>query len=223
MSTRPGSMDAGRSDGHSELEGRRIGSIDVGSNQERPKTGTNGVEGVALLDAVADHCSLLLLRGVTAISFTFLVFFWPKLSIVGLTILWGAYSFVDGVLALAAATRRKASITRPWLGLIGIAGVTCAGAVLVAPWDVAENLVEIVSIWAGLTGAMYVWVALKLRKAVAGGWILALDGVGAIVFGLALAFWPRLELAALVWLTGWFAASIGSFLLYASVSLRRSR
>src|SRR5690242_10189087 len=122
MSTRPGSMDAGRSDGRSELESRRIGSFDVGANQEGPKPGADGVEDVALLDAVADHCSLLLLRGVTAISFTFLVFFWPKLTIGGLTTLWGAYSFVDGVLALTAAARRKAGVTRPWLGLIGMAG-----------------------------------------------------------------------------------------------------
>ena len=221
MTTPPGSMDAGRSDGHSEGKGRRIGLIDVGPNQERPKAGADSVEEMALLDAVADHCSLLLLRGITAISFTFLIFFWPKLTIGDLTTMWGAYSFVDGVLALTAATRRKASITRSWLGLIGMAGIACAGAVLIAPWDVAEHLVEIVSIWANFTGAMYVWVALKLRKAVEGGWILALDGVGAILFGLALAFWPRLELAALVWLTGWFVALIGSFLIYVSVSIRR--
>jgi len=203
-------MDAGRGDGGSEL-------------LEEPQAGAEDFDGLALLNAVADHCSLLLLRGIAAIGFTFLAFFWPKLTIGGLTILWGAYSFVDGFLALAASTKRKASITRPWLGMIGIAGIACAGAVLIAPWDVAEHLAEIVSIWASLIGAMYVWVALKLRKAIEGGWILALDGVGAILFGLALAFWPRLELAALVWLTGWLAALIGSFLIYASVSIRRSR
>jgi uncharacterized membrane protein HdeD (DUF308 family) len=181
------------------------------------------VDEAALLDAAADHSLLLLLRGIAAIAFAVLAFFWPKLTIIDLTILWAAYSFVDGVLALTAAIRLKAGRSRAWLGLIGMGGIVCAGAVLIAPLELAAHLAAIVSTWACLTGAMYVWVALKLRKAVRGGWILALDGIGIVLFGLALAFWPRLELAALVWLTGWFAALLGSLLLYIRLWLGRSR
>ncbi|MBI2737205.1 MAG: DUF308 domain-containing protein [Rhodospirillales bacterium] len=181
------------------------------------------VDEAALLDAAADHRSLLRLRGIAAIAFAFLAFFWPKPTLVDLTILWGAYSCVDGVLALTAAIRGKAGTARAWLGLIGVAGIACAGAVLIAPQELAAHMVAIVSIWAGLAGAMYVWVALKLRTAVQGGWVLALDGIGIILFGLALAFWPRLEPAALVWLTGWFAALLGSLLVSVSLWLGASR
>ncbi len=184
---------------------------------------SDGVDEAALLDAAADHRLLLRLRGIAAIAFALLAFFWPKPTMVDLTILWGAYSFVDGVLALTAAIRGKAGTTRAWLGLIGVAGIACAGAVLIAPQELAARLAGIVSIWAGLAGAMYVWVALKLHKAVQDGWVLALDGIGIILFGLALAFWPRLELAALVWLTGWFTALLGSLLVSMSFWLGASR
>lgn len=172
-----------------------------------------------LLDAAADHCSVLLWRGIAAIAFAVLAFFWPGLSLLGLTILWGTYSFVDGVLALTAAFRARVGATRAWLSLIGVAGIACAGAVLIAPAAVADRLVAIVAAWAIFTGAMQVWISLVLRRVVDGGWLLTLDGVGAILLGLALILGPRLELAATVWLTGWFAALLGSLFVYVSLWL----
>lgn len=167
----------------------------------------------ALLDAAVAHRSLLRWRGMAAIAFTFLAFFWPKLTVLGLTVLWGGYSFVDGVLVLTVAINGKPGTPRAWLGLIGTAGIACAAAVLIAPLEVARHLVGIISAWAVLTGAVQVWAALRLRKAVDGEWILVVDGIGVILFGLALAFWPGLELVALVWLVGCFAALVGSLFL----------
>lgn len=103
-----------------------------------------------------------------------------------------------------------------------MAGIACAATVLFKPEAVAEHLVAIICTWAILTGAMQVWAALKLRKAVDGGWILALDGSGAVLFGLALAFWPGPEVEVLVWLTGTFAAALGSLFLGTSFWLGRS-
>jgi uncharacterized membrane protein HdeD (DUF308 family) len=180
-------------------------------------------EEAPLLDAAADHRSLLLWRGMAAIAFAFLAFFWPRLTVLGLTILWGGYSFVDGVLVLTGAIRGKAGTPRALLSLIGLAGIACAGAVLVAPDEVARHLVAIISTWAIFTGATQLWAALKLREAVDGDWILALDGTGAILFGVALASWPRLELVPLVWSTGWFAALLGSLFLAVSLWLGRPR
>ena len=222
MSTPPKLLGDKQGDGDSGVEGRGIGLSDSDSNQP----GLNAAAGfdiVPLLDEIANHSSLLLWRGIAAIAFAFLAFFWPKLTALGLVILWGGYSFVDGLLALTAAVRCKVGTTRGWLGVVGIAGIACAGAMLIAPHELEAYLVAIVSAWARFTGAMYVWIAPKLRKAVQGGWILALDGSGAILLGLGLAFWPRLELTALVWLTGWFAALLGSLLLCVSIWAGRSR
>lgn len=209
-------------DGPSPVRGRTP-LIDVAPDQSGPNPGPCNVDEAPLLEAAADHRSLLLWRGMAAIAFAFLAFFWPRLTVLGLTILWGGYSFVDGVLVLTGAIRGKSGTPRAWLSLIGIAGIACAGAVLVAPEEVAEHLVAIISIWAIFTGATQVWAALKLRKAVDGDWILALDGIGAILFGVALASWPQLELVPLVWSTGWFAALLGSLFLGVSLWLGRPR
>ncbi|SEP06280.1 Uncharacterized membrane protein HdeD, DUF308 family [Rhodospirillales bacterium URHD0017] len=188
-----------------------------------PTPANAGFAEAPLLDAAADHASLLRWRGLAAIAFAFLAFFWPKLNILGLAILWGGYSFVDGVLALAAAIRAKPGMPRAWLSVVGTSGVACAVAVLVAPQEVAGHLVAIISAWAILAGTMQVWAASRLRKAVDGGWILALDGAGAVLFGVALVVWPRLEMVALVWLIGWFAALLGSLFLAIGLLLARSR
>jgi len=193
------------------------------SKLPRSMAESSGVDEAPLLDAAADHRKLLLRRGMAAIGFALLIFFWPTLTVANLTLLWGGYSLVDGVLALAAAMSGKLGTPRVWLGLIGMAGIACAGAVLVASDQVAQHLVAIISTWAILTGAMQVWAALKLRRAGDRPGIVAVDGSGAILFGLALAVWPRPELVALVWLTGWFAMALGSLFLGVSLWLRRPR
>lgn len=160
--------------------------------------------------AVSDYRTLLMLRGAAALLFALLVFFWPKLTVTGLVVLWGGYSVVDGTLALVASVLARRGGR---LGLIGLAGLVCASGTLFAFDLVARHLVAIISIWAISTGAMQLWAALDLRKTVDRGWILALDGVGALLFGLALASWPAPEIQVLVWLTGWFALALGSLFL----------
>jgi len=175
-----------------------------------------------VLAAASQYRSLLLLRGAAALLFSFLVFFWPKLTITGLAILWGGYSLADGTIALTAAILGRNGTARVWLGLIGLAGITCAGGTLIALDEVSGYLVWIISLWAISTGAMQLWVALKLREAVDGEWILALDGLGSLLFGLALALWPGLQVEALVWVTGWFAVALGSLFVSIGVWLGRS-
>jgi uncharacterized membrane protein HdeD (DUF308 family) len=172
--------------------------------------------------AASAYAKLLLLRGMAALLFAFLVFFWPRLTIAGLAMLWGSYSLVDGILALTAAIRGRSGAPRLWLGLIGSAGLACAAGTLLAFDAVSAHLVGIIALWAIATGAMQVWAALQLRKAADGHWILVVDGVGALLFGLALALWPNLQAEALLWLIGWFAAAVGSLLVAVGYWLGRT-
>jgi len=170
----------------------------------------------------SSYARLLLLRGMAALVLAFLVFFWPRLTIPGLAMLWGGYSFADGILTLVAAFRGRSRAPRLWFGLIGSAGLLCAVGTLVALDEVSAHLIGIIAIWAIATGAMQVWAALEVRKAVDGNWILAVDGLGALLFGLALAFWPDIRAEALLWLIGWFAAAVGSLLVAVGYWLGRT-
>src|SRR5258708_20612598 len=62
-----------------------------------------GLTGPGLLRALADNWWLLLLRGLAAVAFGVLAFFWPGLTLITLTWLWGAYTLSDRVIAVWAA------------------------------------------------------------------------------------------------------------------------
>lgn len=194
-----------------EIRRRRGGGI------ERPQDWAEAAPAAA-----SDHRSLLLLRGGAALLFAFLVFFWPKLTVTGLAVLWGGYSLVDGTLALTAATLARSGGPRLWLTAIGLAGLTCAAGALFALDLVTGHLAGIIALWAVSTGAMQLWAAHDLSRIVDRGWVLALDGVGAILFGLALALWPAPEVQVLVWVTGWFALALGSLFTSIAIWLGRS-
>jgi uncharacterized membrane protein HdeD (DUF308 family) len=172
--------------------------------------------------AAAVYGRLLCARGAAAIAFGLLIFLWPRLSLGVLTMLWGGYSLVDGSVVAGAAIAGRAGTPRLVLGLVATAGIACAAAVFASPETVAPLLAGIVSAWAVVTGALQLWAALGMRSAVEREWILALDGIGAIAFGFALAVWPRLDMTALVWLIGWFTILLGSLYLAVGVWLRQT-
>lgn len=173
------------------------------------------------LAAAAHYGALLRGRGVAALAFAGLVFIWPGLALSHLTLMWGAYSLVDGGLVLASAARGPAGSARLLLALVGVAGLACAAAVAVDAATMAGLLVPLVAAWAVVTGLLQLWAALQLRAAVERDWILVLDGLAAIGFGLALVLWPGLEIVGLAWLVGWFALTIGSLYLAIGLWLRR--
>ncbi|MBN9277326.1 MAG: DUF308 domain-containing protein, partial [Hyphomicrobium sp.] len=58
---------------------------------------------------LGDNWWLLLLRGIAAVAFGVLAMVWPAITLISLTLLWGAYTLVDGVFALWAAISGRAT------------------------------------------------------------------------------------------------------------------
>ena len=81
--------------------------------------------GGGILGALAENWWLLLLRGLAAIAFGVIAFFWPAITLVALTYLWGAYALADGIIALGAAFSARGVDAGPrwWLGLSGVVGI----------------------------------------------------------------------------------------------------
>ena len=188
-----------------------------------PDPGPRAFVTTPLLDALARHWWLLRLRGIAAIAFGVLAFHFGDESHLALTLLWGAYSLTDGLLTLWAAMAGKAGTPRHWLGMVGLAGVISAALAFTMPDRVAALLVVFVAAWAIVTGAMQVWGAVQLRKVVDADWILMLDGLAAVGFGVALLVWPRIAGPALVWLVGWLAILLGSLYLGIGYWLRQPK
>jgi uncharacterized membrane protein HdeD (DUF308 family) len=174
---------------------------------------------LALLRALAENWWLQLLRGIAAISFGVLAFIWPGLTLLTLTILWGAYAIADGVLALWAAVSGKGREIAPrwWLALIGIAGILAGLLAFVWPGITAQVLLVFIASWAIVTGVLQTWGAIQLRKEIEVEWMLALSGLLSVALGVALIARPGAGALVVIWLIGSFAILVGC--IYISLAL----
>jgi uncharacterized membrane protein HdeD (DUF308 family) len=172
-----------------------------------------------LLSSLADNWWLLLLRGAAAIAFGILAFFWPGLTLLTLTLLWGIYALADGLLALWAAIAAKGDMApRWWLGLTGVVGVLAGLVAFVYPGTTTLVLLMFIAAWAIIIGVLQLWGAIELRKELEDAWLLALNGVLSIAFGVILFAQPGAGAVALVWMIGWFAVVFGC--LYIALAFR---
>jgi uncharacterized membrane protein HdeD (DUF308 family) len=170
-----------------------------------------GLSKPELLRSLADNWWLLLLRGIAAIAFGVIAFFWPGLTLVTLTLLWGAYALIDGVIAIWAAFNASGGDAGPrwWLGLSGVAGILAGILTFYYTGTTTLVLLMFIAAWAVVIGVLQIWGAIALRKAVEHGWLLILNGLLSVAFGIILLMQPGTGALALVWLIAWYAIFFG--------------
>lgn len=171
---------------------------------------------------VADNWWMLLIRGIIAILFGIAAFAWPGLTLLTLTLLWGAYAIVDGIFALwAGVTGRGASGgMRWWLAIVGVIGVIAGIVTFVAPAAVMVALLLYIAIWAIIVGVMEIWGAVWLRREIENEWWLALAGALTAIFGVILLFEPTAGALGLVWLIAAYGIVVGIVLIGLAFRLR---
>ena len=179
-----------------------------------------GASAPGLLSSLADNWWLLLLRGVAAIAFGVLAFFWPGLTLITLTVLWGAYALVDGVIAIWAAFNASGGDAGPrwWLGLSGVAGILAGVVTFYYTGETTLVLLMFIAVWAIIIGALQIWGAIALRKVLQDEWLLILSGVLSIAFGAVLLAQPAAGALAFVWMIAWYAIFFGG--LYVVLAFR---
>jgi uncharacterized membrane protein HdeD (DUF308 family) len=161
----------------------------------------------------------LLLRGLAAIAFGVIAFFWPDITLVALTYLFGIYVIVDGVVAIWAAFNALGDAgPRWWLGLSGVVSILAGLAAFLYTGTTTLVLLMFIAVWAIIIGLAQIWGAFELRKILDDAWLLGLTGALAIAFGVILIAKPGAGAVALVWMIGWFAIVFGC--LYIALSFR---
>ena len=96
-----------------------------------------------------------------------------------------------------------------------------AGVIAFAMPDItAFALLLVIASWAILTGAIELVAAYQLRDVIQREWLLVVDGVVAIIFGVLLIAFPGAGALAVVWLIGAFAIVSGVILLASAIRLR---
>ena len=165
-------------------------------------------------DFFSNDSLMLALRGVAAIIFGVVALVWPGISLSALLIVFGAFAFVDGVAAIAMAITGETSMPGWVLLLDGIAGVTIAAVTLVAPGVTALALLYMIAVWALITGSLLIGGAASGDTFGRPAWLMALDGVISVVFGVALIAWPGDGIVAIVWALGLYAVFAGVTMLF---------
>jgi len=163
----------------------------------------------------------LAIRGIIALLFGVVALLLPGTALLALVIAFGAYAFIDGVFALAAALTRRQRDGRGWLALEGIAGFIAGVIAFVRPGLTVVALISLVAVWALLTGALKIVLAIRLRREIRGEWLLALSGAASIVLAALIMMAPLKATLALIWTLGIFAIVLGGLLVALSVRVRQ--
>ena len=162
----------------------------------------------------------LALRGVVAVLFAIIAFFWPGITATALILLFGAYAFVDGVFALIAGLRaarrhgRSASLL-----LEGALNILIGLIIFIWPGESLIALVYLIAIWAIITGIALIAAGIALIRH-SGEWLLVPGGLLSILLGVILLFQPSAGVVALSWLFGFYALLFGIVLLSVAFRIR---
>jgi len=161
-------------------------------------------------------------RGAVALLFGVLALVWPGLTLLSLVVLFAAYALIGGGISLAGAVRSRKTDDHWWLALL--LGLVSLGAGVIAilhPDLTALVLVLLMGANAIVTGILDIAVAIRLRKAIRGEWVLILAGLVSIVFGVLVFLFPAAGALALVWLISLYAIITGVLLLIAAWQARK--
>ena len=195
-------------------------------------TDSSADEPTKTLCSLTENWWIFFFFGVLALIFAALAFWMPQSALLPMTLVFGAFSLVNGAFNLVAAVRHIQKKERwGWLLFSGIVGILTGVVVLVAPWVatmvMASFLWASVGFWAIFTGVLEISAAVRLRQEIKGEIWLAFSGLLSIVLG-AIVLWiffsrPVESFLAAGWLLGFYAAVYGVTLLFLSWRLRKTR
>jgi uncharacterized membrane protein HdeD (DUF308 family) len=162
-----------------------------------------------------------LIRGLLAITLAVIAFTLPEITFGAVVLLFGAYALIDGVVSIIGAWHASKAHER-WGALVfeGIAGICAAAITALLPALTALVLVYIVAGWALVTGVLEITAAIRLRKHIAGEWLLALAGVVSILFGIIVAVFPLAGALAIAIYIGIYLMFFGIVMVTLAFRLR---
>jgi uncharacterized membrane protein HdeD (DUF308 family) len=162
----------------------------------------------------------LALRGVAAILFALIAFFWPGITATALIFLFGFYVLLDGIFALIAALRAARQHGRSGALLLeGVLDLVIAVIVFAWPGAALVAVVYLIAIWAVVTGVVLTAAGVALIR-LSGEWLLVVCGLLSILLGVILFMQPGAGVVALSWWLGIYALLFGIVLLSTAFRIR---
>jgi uncharacterized membrane protein HdeD (DUF308 family) len=170
---------------------------------------------------------VLLLRGIAAILFALLLLFVPELAlttgVLSFVVLFAAYALIDGGSTIIGAVMRREGqwvLVSIWgvisviAGLVALANPLMFGVLTLA---IMVYIVAFRSIFAGIVELFAAW---QLRREIDNEWILAIDGIFSLLFGVILLVRPITGVEVLVLLTAFYLLMAGVMQIVLSSTVR---
>lgn len=169
----------------------------------------------AMSETVLNHWWMLALRGVLAAVFGVLALAWPAITLLTLAALFGAFALLAGAAWTFCAVANRSHDRRWWvLLLFGLFSMAAGVLAVVNPALTILALVLVMGANALVSGVIDLAVAVRVRRYIKGEWLLAANGVIAIVFGVTVLLFPLgAGTLALAWMTGAYALLTGVLLM----------
>ena len=166
-----------------------------------------------MLQTLAQNWWAIVLRGIFAVLFGLGTFFWPGITLAVLVLLYGGYLFIDGVLAVLWSLMRRQGSFSWGVFLAGLASLAAGVLTLLLPGVTAILLLYLIAVWAIVRGIFEILAAFHLRRELRNEWLLALNGVLSVLFGVVLIVAPGAGALAVLWLIGSFAIVVGILMI----------
>src|SRR5262245_13014753 len=181
---------------------------------DQARTKANEEETSMFSNILSRYWWMTLLRGVISILFGLVVVTQPRISLVALTLTFGAYALVDGIANIVSALGGRNENENWWVLLLaGLASVGAGILTFFNPGITALALLFYVAAWAIATGLLEIVAAIRLRKEIQGEFWLILGGLLSVAFGVMLMARPGLGALSVLWLIGGYAIAFGIILI----------
>src|SRR5947209_10631637 len=120
---------------------------------------------------------VLALRGVLALLFGVLAFFWPGIAWLVVVYTFAAYALIDGTVAIVAAVTGHGEAGRWWALLLeGVVGLVAGVLAFAWPAITQVALLYLIAAWLFVTGLFEIVTAFALWRQIPGEWAMALAG-----------------------------------------------
>jgi uncharacterized membrane protein HdeD (DUF308 family) len=165
------------------------------------------------------------LRGILAVLFGLLCFFWTGATLIALVFWIGIFFVIDGAFMIVGAVRSiSSSSVGHWLWqlIAGIAGVAAGVLTFLWPGITAFTLTIFIGAWAIVTGVFELITAIRLRAALPNEWLWIINGVLSILLGLYFFVFPLAGAISLVWILGFYAIVAGIAMIVLSFRLKKA-
>jgi uncharacterized membrane protein HdeD (DUF308 family) len=175
-----------------------------------------------LADTLSRYWWITLIRGALWILFAIFMFVQPGISILALTLTFGAFALVDGIVSVVSAIAGREANDGWWILLIRGLAAFCVGLLtLVTPQMTAVALLVWIAVWAIATGILEIVAAVRLRKEIQDEFGLALAGLVSVAFGVFLLARPGVGALAVIWAIAVYALAFGMVLVSMAFETRR--